>query len=111
MHYLFSPDGPDFIRGAAEVAFVEGDDAVIVCGQDLASNPPPIIEWVDNLGNTLDMSSGRVTLDSGPLSVSLNLSEVTTSDAGNWTCGIHVQNVQTVQHSIALTVVGKTIMT
>ena len=84
-----------------------GSDVTLLCGTRLASNPPAIIRWTDNNGNSLTSSSTRVVLENGPSSVSLTVKKVTEVDAGEWNCILEVSNVRTLQIPISLIVVGK----
>lgn len=100
-------DGPDIIRGPSDIVKVQGDDAVLVCGRELSSNPPAMVVWSDNNGNSVDPRSTRILLTSSQGFVSLSVTSIAEGDSGEWTCIIQVENVRTVQYSITLTVLGK----
>lgn len=86
---------------------VQETDAVLLCGKELMSHPQATVAWTDNHRNRVDPVNMRLVLNTSPSSVSLTVRTVTESDTGDWTCSVMVENVGTVQHSILLTVVGK----
>ncbi len=89
------------------MAGVQGLDVVLLCGTELSSNPPATISWSDSNGNVMDFGSTKFQLHHDSSSVSLLVRKLVEGDTGTWTCMVHVEDVQTVRHSIALTVVGK----
>ena len=80
---------------------------LLLCGENLLSNPPATVMWLDNGGRTVEPSNSRISISDGPASVSLSLRNLTEEDSGNWTCMIAVENVGTANFTIALTVVGE----
>lgn len=89
------------------MAGVLGSNATLVCGTELASNPPASISWRDNRGNPVDLSSSKFEQSRDPSAHTLLVRDLVSGDGGTWTCDIHVDRVGTVQHSITLIVVGK----
>lgn len=104
---IIAADGPDIVRGPTEVVRVEGGEAVLVCGENLRSNPQASVVWSNNLGNTVDSGSARISATSSPASISLSLNDLDEGDSGNWTCRLVVENVGSLLVSITLTVIGK----
>ena len=86
---------------------VQGSDVTLLCGKGLRSNPPAIVGWLDNNGNSIDAGSSRISVPDTRETTSLSLGELTERDSGNWTCQIAVPNVRTVLIAITLTVLGE----
>lgn len=107
---MLLPDGPDVARGPSRVTGRLGDEAELLCGRDLRSNPPATVRWSDSEGNIVDPDSRRASFVNGPTSISLLVRNLTEKDAGNWTCEISVEGVRTVLVSITLIVVGENLI-
>ena len=92
------------------MAGVLGDQAELVCGRDLRSNPPASVLWSDSEDNTVDFGSTRTSFVNSPASVSLLVQNLTERDAGFWTCQISVEGVRTVVVPITLIVIGENLI-
>ena len=113
--------------GPDRYVILEGDSVSLTCGYDLASNPQASITWKYPNGSVVTSDDQRImTVDEESL-VQLNISDVSLSDSGSWTCVIEVnltcvgeplrengvsvcdgtELIGRIQHEIELVVVGK----
>ena len=68
---------------------LSGDSVSLICGYNLNSNPPAVISWTSPHGDAVK-SSRKYSMDNGPGIVRLNISGVTESLGGEWTCRVEV---------------------
>ena len=101
-----------------------GDNASLVCGTRLDSNPQATITWTAPNGTTI-VNNDRFNIENGPDIVRLNLSHTLLSDARMWRCDIRTESEQyivnngrlvptnitvigePIQHDIELIIIGQ----
>ena len=77
--------------------FSGGDQADLVIGENLKSNPEAVVTWTTPQGETFKESNGRYhnTMSSGPDKVQLSISDVSERDNGTWTVTVEVLSTGT----------------
>lgn len=86
-----------------------GTSTKLICGENLVSNPEPVISWTDNHGVAVNPAGIRFSQDDDPSLLSLTVAGLATDDEGLWLCTVTVENVGMAEHNVNLIVVGKTI--
>ena len=76
-------------------SFSKGEQADLVIGKNLKSNPKAVVTWTTPQSVTLKNSNGRYTMSSGPEKVQLSISDVNESDNGTWTVTVEVLSTET----------------
>jgi hypothetical protein len=90
MTLIIVADPPSFItEGPTHHYVLLGDNASLVCGRGLDSNPQATITWTDPDGTTI-VDNSRYDLDNGPEVIQLNITNTVLSDAGIWRCDVVV---------------------
>ena len=91
MSYYYSIDGPEISPGPKDHYVLSGDSVSLICGYNLNSYPPAVISWTSPHGDAVRSRSGsKYSMDNGPGVVRLNISDVTESLGGEWTCQVEV---------------------
>lgn len=80
-------DGPEIVPASVEHTCLENCQVSLVCGYNVASNPPAIISWSDPQGKPVE-NSDIYTIDKGPEVVRLNISNATRENNGTWKCSL-----------------------
>ena len=104
--FFFIADPPEFVGAEVDASVLEGGNITLVCANRVDGNPAPTISWMDNSGTTVSDGTGI----SGSTTLSLTITGVTRSQAGNWTCTAENSpggTPRSVQRQISLTVVGE----
>ena len=97
-----------------------GDEAELVCGKNLESNPQAKVTWTRPDGITVTDSGEEYSVISGPEKVGLSIMNVRKTDNGTWRCTVDVSSdegyenchdptklIRRVERSIQVIVVGK----
>ena len=79
-------------------SFSKGDQADLIFGENLESNPEAVVTWTTPQGVTLRNSNGRYTMSSGPEKVKLSISDVSEKDNGTWTATVEVLSTETFEN-------------
>ena len=89
-----SLDAPSFVSQGPTKQFVRlGDNASLVCGTGLDSNPQATITWTAPDRTTIvDNINARYDKENGPTFVRLNFTNATKSDSGVWRCEVIVMS-------------------
>ena len=72
-----------------------GDQADLVFGENLESNPKAVVTWTTPQGESFKNSNGRYTVNSGPENVQLSISALSAKDNGTWTATVEVLSTET----------------
>ena len=83
-HYLFSVDPPLILSITSPDPVPRSESVSITCEYD--GNPDPMVSWVQGMMDPLDDSSDDVTITTTSTMSTLTLSNVQTSDAGDYRC-------------------------
>ena len=79
-------------------SFSKSEQADLIIGKNLESNPEAVVTWTTPQGVTLKNSNGRYTMSSGPEKVQLSISDVSERDNGTWTVTAEVLSTETFQN-------------
>ena len=88
-------DGPTMSEVETKYLFSGGDQADLVIGENLKSNPEAVVTWTTPQAVTLKNSNGRYTMSSGPEKVQLSISGVSEKDNGTWRVTVEVLSTET----------------
>ena len=88
-----------------DYAAVVGGTVTLVCGTNVNANTAPTVAWLDNNGAMVS-DGGRYSLNNGPDSVSLTITNVMAGDDGSWSCEVSAGSL-TKGRTMNLTVVGE----
>ena len=93
-------DGPTMSEVETKYLFSGGDQADLVIGENLESNPEAVVTWTTPQGETFKESNGRYIMSSGPEKVQLStrISDVSERDNGTWTVTVEVLSTETFQN-------------
>ena len=75
-------------------SFSKGEQADLIIGENLKSNPKAIVTWTSPRGVTFKESNGWYTMSNGPEKVQLSISEVSERDNGTWTVTVEVLSTE-----------------
>jgi hypothetical protein len=102
------------VPASLEYTCLESCHVSLVCGYNVASNPPANVFWSDPQGKIVE-SSGFYTTENGPREVRLNISNATKENNGTWKCSLTTKysngTDNTVELNIPLMVIGKVLST
>ena len=76
-------------------SFSKGEQADLVIGENLESNPKSVVTWTSPQGITFKESNGRYIVSGGPEKVQLSISNVSERDNGTWTVTVEVLSTET----------------
>ena len=80
-------DGPELDEPVTDIfATVQEESVTVVCGTNLASSPPPIVQWFSDTDSEISPSDERFSMSNGPDVVSLTIFNTTRNDNGTWNC-------------------------
>ena len=88
-------DEPTMSEVGKKYLFSGGDQADLVFGENLESNPEAVATWITPQGVTLKNSNGRYIMSNGPDKVQLSISGVSERDNGTWTVTVEVLSTET----------------
>ena len=107
------PDGPELLEPLLNsFTTLNGNNATLICGTNLAGNPEPMIQWFSNTGERITEDSSNIILSNSTEVVSLTIINATLSNAGIWSCTLSSVTtngtiIQQLHRNITLTVIGK----
>lgn len=87
--YNFS-DGPEITFGVEERVVLSNENAMLLCGTGLDSNPAATIIWRNPEGQVVT-DGGRFNLINDAGTVRLDFTSATIQDAGSWSCEVRVE--------------------
>ena len=101
-HPLYT-DGPYItLSNQTERIVIAGDSTLLLCGTNLQSNPPASLKWRTPEGTIIkprDHIMGY-SVEDGPEYVNVNISSVSESDEGLWSCEISVMDNDAYQRDV-----------